>query len=179
MFFKPDGMKMYILGATGDDVNEYNLGTAWNVTTASYLQTFSIATQEISPTGVFFKTDGTKMYILGTAGDDVNEYNLSSAWNVSTASYLRTFYIGGQESFPNGMFFKPDGTKMYITGTNTDRVIEYDLTAPWNIATTSFVRNFYIGGQETYPSGIFIKPDGTKMYIVGTVTDAVHEYDLV
>jgi sugar lactone lactonase YvrE len=91
LFFKPDGTKMYVIGTVGDDVNEYDLSTAWDITTASYLQNFSVAAQEINPTSIFFKPDGTKMYVVGSVGDDVNEYDLSTAWDVSTASYLQNF----------------------------------------------------------------------------------------
>ena len=50
------------------------------------MQTFSVAAQELNPTGLFFKPDGTKMYVVGDR-HDVYEYDLSSAWNVSTASF--------------------------------------------------------------------------------------------
>ena len=69
------------------------------------------------------------MYIVGTGGIDVNEYNLSTAWNVSTASFLQTFSVSAQETAPNGIFFKPDGLKMYIVGLNGDDINEYNLTA--------------------------------------------------
>jgi DNA-binding beta-propeller fold protein YncE len=87
LFFKPDGAKMYVLGATGDDVNEYDLSIAWDISTASYVQNFSVASEELGPSGLFFKPDGSKMYITGFDGDDVNEYDLSAAWDVSTASF--------------------------------------------------------------------------------------------
>jgi sugar lactone lactonase YvrE len=178
IFFKPDGLKMYVIGNTGDDVNEYDLSTAWDVSTASYLQNFSVAAQETTPTGIFFKPDGTKMYVIGQSGDDVNEYDLSTAWDVSTASYLQNFSIAAQEANPTGMFFKPDGTKMYILGAIGDDVNEYDLSTAWDVSTASYLQNFSIAAQEMTPSGIFFKPDGTKMYISGQSGDAVNEYDL-
>jgi DNA-binding beta-propeller fold protein YncE len=178
IFFKPDGTKMYVLGNQGDDVNEYDLSTAWDVSTASYLQNFSVVAEESVPLDLFFKPDGTKMYVIGTVGDDVNEYNLSTAWDVTTASYLQNFSVVAQESAPHGIFFKPDGTKMYVTGTESDRVSEYDLSTAWDVSTASFVQNFGVAGEELAPIGVFFKPDGTKMYIVGYTSDAVHSYDL-
>jgi hypothetical protein len=74
-------------------VNEYDLSTAWDITTASYLQNFSVAAQETNPQDLFFKPDGTKMYVIGSSGDDVNEYDLSTAWDVTTASYLQNFTL--------------------------------------------------------------------------------------
>jgi DNA-binding beta-propeller fold protein YncE len=178
IFFKPDGTKMYVTGTVGDDVNEYDLGTAWDITTASYLQNFSVGTQEAGPTGIFFKPDGTKMYVVGSVGDDVNEYDLSTAWDVSTASYLQNFSVATQEITPSGIFFKSDGTKMYVIGYNNDNVNEYDLSTAWDVSTASFLQSFYVGTQEANPSGIFFKPDGTKMYVIGTSGDDVNEYDL-
>ena len=178
VFFKPDGLKMYVVGRTGDDVNEYDLSTAWDVTTAVFLQLKSIAAQETFPTGLFFKPDGLKMYIIGTTGDDVNEYTLSTAWDVSTASYLQLFSVAAQESTPNGIFFKPDGLKMYIIGSSGDDVNEYNLSTAWDISTASYLQNFSVNAQETNPTGVFFKPDGLKMYVLGQLGLAVNEYDL-
>ena len=88
--FNNDGTKMFVLGFTGDDVNEYTLSTGFDVSTASFVDSFSIASQEAAPTGLTFNDDGTKMFILGQLGDDVNEYTLSSAYNLfdSTAPTL-------------------------------------------------------------------------------------------
>jgi len=178
MFFKPDGTKMYVIGAAGQDVNEYDLSTAWDVSSASYLQNFSVAAQETVPTGMFFKPDGTKMYVIGIAGDDVNEYDLSTAWDVSTASYLQNFSVAAQETAPRGMFFKPDGTKMYVLGATGDDVNEYDLSTAWDVTSASYLQNFSVSAQDTFPTSIFFKPDGTKMYVIGAAGQDVNEYDL-
>jgi DNA-binding beta-propeller fold protein YncE len=178
VFFKPDGTKMYVLGGTRDDVNEYDLSIAWDVGSASYLQNFSVAAQDTSPTGLFFKPDGLKMYVLGDAGNDVNEYTLSTAWNISTASYLQNFVVGAQEQDPSGLFFKPDGTKMYILGTQGVDVNEYDLSTAWDISTASYLVRFFVGNQENFPRGLFFKPDGKAMYVLGTATDSVYEYTI-
>ena len=178
VFFKPDGLKMYIIGSTGDDVNEYDLSTAWDVRTASFVQSFSVAAQETTPRGLFFRDDGLKMYVVGTSGDDVNEYDLSTAWDVSTASFLQLFSVAAQETDPSAVFFKPDGTKMYVVGISSDNVNEYDLSTAWDVSTASFLQLFSVAAQETFPRGLFFKPDGTKMYVVGTSGDDVNEYNL-
>jgi len=178
VFFKPDGTKMYMVGNFGDDINEYNLSSAWDISTATYLQNFSVSAQEGAPRGVFFKPDGTKMYVAGAVGDDMNEYNLSSAWDVSTASYLQNFSVSAQDGGPQGAFFKPDGTKMYVVGNTNDAVYEYDLSSAWDISTASFLQNFSVSAQDSNPQGVFFKPDGTKMYVMGGGGRAVYEYDL-
>lgn len=178
LFFKPDGTKMYVLGDAGKDVNEYDLSTAWDISTASYLQLFSVSTQEISPQGIFFKPDGTKMYIAGNAGDDINEYDLSTAWNVTTATYLQNFSIAAQDTSPESVFFKPDGTKMYVVGNTGNDINEYNLSTAWNVTTASFLQLLSVHTQDVSPRGIFFHPDGTKFYTVGTDEDSVHQYEL-
>ena len=178
LFFKPDGTKMYIIGSTNDSVYEYNLSTSWDISTASYLQSFSVASQETVPAGLFFKPDGTKMYICGSTGDDVNEFSLSTAWDISTASYVQLFSVASQETVPAGLFFKPDGTKMYVAGNNGQDVNEYDISTAWDISTASFLQSFSVSAQETSPRGVFFKPDGNKMYVTGSAGQNVNEYNL-
>lgn len=178
VFFKPDGLKMYVVGSANDNIYEYNLSIAWDITTATFLQSFSVAARDSFPTGLFFKPDGLKMYIVGLTNDSVYEYNLSTAWNISTASYVQAFSVAAQETNPSDLFFKPDGTKMYITGTTGDDVNEYNLSTAWDISTASFLQTFSVSGKETAPTGLFFKSDGLKMYIVGSTSDSVHEYNL-
>ena len=179
IFFKPDGTKMYVTGQNGDDVNEYNLSTAWDISTSVYSQSFSVASQQTLPTGIFFKPDGTKMYVIGSQGnDDVTEYDLSTAWDISTASFNQNFSVAAQETNPEDVFFKPDGTKMYVMGIIGDDVNEYDLSAAWDISTSVFLQNFSVSSQDTAPTGLFFKPDGTRMFVIGQQNDSVNEYDL-
>ncbi len=176
LFFKPDGTKMYVAGNTGDDINEYDLSTAWDISTATFLQSFSVAAQDTQLRGLFFKPDGLKMYVAGNTGDDINEYNLSTAWNVSTATFVQAFSISSQDTSPQAVFFKPDGTKMYVIGGVGVDINEYNLSTAWNVSTASYVQAFSVSSEETVPLGLFFKPDGYAMYIVGAANDTVYQY---
>ena len=177
LFFRADGTKMYIVGSTGDTVFQYTLSTPWSVATASYDSiSFSVATQETSPTGLSFRPNGLSMYVVGNTGDAVHQYTLSTAWNVSTATFLQSFSVSGQETVPNGVTFTGDGSRMFVVGTTGDDVNVYNLTTPWDISTSAFVNVFSVSAQDTAPVGIYIKPDGTKMYIMGQTNDTVFQY---
>ena len=168
LFFRSDGAKMYVAGDTGNDINEYNLSTPWTVSSASYSQNFSVASQESAPSGVFFKTDGTKMFVVGTATDTVYEYALSSAWDVSSASYGSvSFSVGSQDTVPTDLAFNPDGTKMFILGKTGDNVYEYALSSAWVVSSASYTRSFSISSQETGPQGLFFSEDGLNMFVLG------------
>ena len=117
LVFKPDGLKMYIVGNDGDDVNEYNLSTAWNISTAVYSQAFSLASQTTAPIGLHFrKTDGLKMYIADDQNQAVLEYTLSTGWDISTATYVRSKSTSSQTAAIKSVFFSPVGEDMYVIG---------------------------------------------------------------
>jgi sugar lactone lactonase YvrE len=177
LFFRADGTKMYVSGAINDSVFQYTLSTPWSVATASYDSiSFSVAAQEINPNGISFKPNGLSMYVTGSTGDAVYQYTLSTAWNVSTATFLQSFSVSGQETNSNSVSFTGDGSRMFITGSTGDDVNVYNLTTPWDISTSLFVNVFSVSGQDTLPTGIYIKPDGTKMYIIGQTNDTVFQY---
>ncbi|GAJ11326.1 unnamed protein product, partial [marine sediment metagenome] len=179
--FKPDGTKMYMVGYTNDTVYQYSLSPAWDVSTADYDTKFKdVGDQETNPRGVFFKPDGTKMYIMGGATATVYQYSLSTAWDVSTADYdTKLKDVGGQDTNTYGVFFKPDGTKMYIMGNTNDTVYQYSLSTAWDVSTADYDTKLkYVGTQDLTPTDVFFKPDGTKMYIVGNYYDTVHQYSL-
>ena len=163
VFFKPDGLKMYIAGHTGDTVVEYDLSTAWDISTAVFLQSFSLAPYGNSPQGLSFKVDGTKMYFAQLSGtnEGVVEYNLSTAWDVSTASYSKNFVTTANVTSPTGLFFNPDGTGFYVTDYSSDRLYQYNLGG------------FSVSAQDTVPNSVFFKPEGDKMYILGRTGDKV------
>jgi 6-phosphogluconolactonase (cycloisomerase 2 family) len=180
LFFKPDGLVMYTVGSTSDTVFQYTLTTAWDVSTASYAsKSFSVAKQETVPSAVFFKPDGLTFFMFGEAADVVFTYSLSTAWDVSTAVAPPAFSVISQETGPNALFFKPDGSSMFVVGATADTVLQYDLSAPWNINTASYAsKSFSVNPQDANPQGLFFKPDGLTLFVVGLSTDAVYQYTL-
>ena len=181
VFFKPDGTKMYIVGITGDSVYQHTLSTPWDVDTAVYDSvSFSVGAQDTSPFSLFFKPDGTKMYISGIVNDRIYQYTLSTPWDISTASYDSViFSVAAQDTSPAAVFFKSDGTKMYITGQTNDTIYQYSLSTAWAVNTASYDSiSFNVNSQATIPQGLAFNSDGTKMFVVDVVYNFVHEYNL-
>ena len=81
---------MFIVGSHGDEVNVYKLTTAWDVSTASFVDSINISSQSDKPRDIWFDSSGKTMFILGgkEGGVDVNIYKLTIAWDVSTASFV-------------------------------------------------------------------------------------------
>lgn len=181
IFFKPDGTKMYVLGSFNDTVYQYSLPTPWVLTGATYDGvSFSVGAQETSPNAVFFKDDGTKMYVVGLVNDTVYQYTLPTPWVLTGATYdTVSFSVNAQAGSPRGMFFKSDGTKFYIANDSTNIIYQYTLPTPWVLTGASYDSvSFSVASQTTTTFGLAFKDDGTKMYVVGGVSDVVYQYSL-
>lgn len=178
VIFKDDGTKMYLSNASTSTLYQYSLSTPWDISTTSYdTKSLDASTQESQLRKAFFKPDGTKVFLTGSIGDAVYEYDLSTPWDISTSTYVATFSVSSQETVPSSLFFNPDGTKMFLGGIITDSIHQYSLSTPWDISTASYDSiNFSFASQDTSPSGVFFKPDGSKMYMSGYGTDTIYQY---
>jgi len=178
MAFNADGTSMYVLSYAAATVYQYTLSVGFDLTTASYAsKSFSVSSQEGEPHGIAFNTSGTKLYIVGVNNDTVYQYSLSSAFDVSTASYDSvSFSIGSQEAIPLGLTFGDSGNKMYVIGTNGDDINEYSLSSAFDISSASFSTSFSVSGEESDPRQMVFSADGTKMFVVGSGSDEVNQY---
>jgi len=178
LHIKTDGTKFYVAGYNSNTVYQYSMSTAWDLSTASYDSvSFSVASQENQLTSIYFKTDGTKLYAVGITNDTIYQYTLSTAWNVSTASYDSvSFSVGPQETFPASLEFNSNGSTLFVIGGSGQDVNYYALSTAWDISTASYTGVFDTSSQDTNPQDIFFKPDGTKMYLAGRTTNRIHQY---
>jgi len=122
----------------------------------AHVSPFSVATQDESPQGIAFSKSGTKMFVVGFGGAAVYEYTLTTAWDVSTASFVDSFSVATQETVPTGLAFSKSGDKMFVVGDTGDDVNEYTLTTAWDVSTASFVDSFSVASQDGAPNGMFL-----------------------
>ena len=177
--FKSDGTKMYVGGQSTDTVRQYSLSTAWDITTASYdNKSLDFSAQDVSPQSFIFGDSGTKCYVTGTGNDTVYQYTVSTAWDISTASYAsKSLSVGSQDTSPLEMCFNNNGTKMFVCGGSGDDVNEYTLSTAWDVSTGIFVDSFSVVSQTATPRGIAFNADGTKMFVQGQ-GEGVFQYSL-
>ena len=174
LYFTDDGTQMFMVGASADEVNQYSLSTAWDLNTLTYVRVLALA--ETIPSGIFFKDDGYKMYIVGYGLDNVYEHTLTTAWDISSGTITHTEDISSVDSVPFGLFFKPDGTKMYFSAASNSKLAEYDLSTAWDLSTVSF--NQYSPSIVSNARQPFFTSDGLKVFIPNNGTDVVTEYSL-
>ena len=177
MFFREDGLKLYGVGLAGV-VYQHSLSTAWDISTLTYDGVSYDATAQVSSLrDIWIKPDGTKMYLVDATGDDINEYTLSTAWDVSSASYVQNFSLSAQDNTPIGVYFNPDGTKFWIYGFTSDTAYEYDLSTAWDLSSASYSTvSFSAGSQVAFGLGMTFSRDGSKMYVSDNTGDTIYQY---
>ena len=108
------------------------------------------------------------------------DYAAGSTWNVSTAVYASlSKLVSAQSSFPFGVAFSSDGTKMYIVDISNKAVYQYTLSTAWNVSTAVYASlSKSVIAQSSSPTGVAFSSDGTNMYIVDYSNRVVYQYTM-
>lgn len=181
MLFNNNGTKLYVLGATSDAISQYNLGTAYDVSSGTFSSSaLGVSAQEGSPKSMMFNNNGTKLYVLGSASDTIHQYNLSTAYDISSGTYnSAALDISAQETTPKSMLYNNDGTKLYVLGSGDDDINQYNLSTAYDISTASFSSiALSVASEETNPSSMLFNSDGMKLYVLGADGDDINQYNL-
>ena len=64
-----------------------------------------------------------KCLLFGYTGDDVNEYTLSTGFDISTATFVGSFDVAHKIHGPGGLAFNNDGTKMFVGGSGRAMIL--------------------------------------------------------
>lgn len=177
--FNANGSRMYIVGNTADAVFAFSLSTEYDLSTAAYTgESFSVGTEDISPTDLEFNSDGSKLFVIGNTNDAVYEYDLSINYDITTAVFSQSLSIIGQEATGMAIAFNGDGSRLLVLGSSSDRIYEYHLATGFDLSTAIYSGISTPSIFETSPEGLALSPDGTKMFTTGPSNDNVHSYNL-
>ena len=143
-------------------------------------KSFGVGGQETAPRGVFVGDSGNKMYVTGAAGDGVDQYSLSTAWDPSTASH--DYFYNASTPIPKDLFFSSDGTKLYVLDDFWDRVYQYTLSTAWDLSGgVSSSTHFTLTGsssQTSNPTGLTFSSDGVYVYVMSSYLRYMNRYTL-
>ncbi len=173
--FNDDGTKMFVSGIFSSEIAEYTLSTAYDVSTASYVD--SLTGMSGRTTGINFNNDGTKIYYASAnSGNNITAYSLSSAYDISTASFLQT-YSATQGSSYDDVTFNGDGSKMFLLAYNNDYIYEYNLGTPFDISTAVYTNNSFEITEDNNPQEVDFNGDGSQLFVI-TIGGELLAYNL-
>jgi len=192
LVFNNDGTKMFTTGSNSsdDEINEWDLTTAFDVSTASHVDRLPVGTGELGidlvwdaePFGLTFNGDGTKLFLMGAGGDDLHEITLGTAYDLSTydTSTVVVWDISSLDARACGITFNNDGTKLFISGFTDSTIIEVPLSTAYSIAESSrgTPEEYSVFANDRLPRDVDFNSDGTKMYIISGHGKDLSEYTL-
>lgn len=171
------GAKLYTVGVENNYVYEYDASTAYDVTSLTFVQSYNVTGQTSAPHDVTFNETGDRMFVSSTLGDGVYQYSLSTAWDVSTASFDQSTDISGSVSQARGVEWGAAGDKVFFADFGNENIAEYDAGTPYNISSLTLNRTLDVSSEDTGPSGLAWKPDGERLYMSGTSNDNIYQYN--
>jgi 6-phosphogluconolactonase (cycloisomerase 2 family) len=172
--FNNNGTKAYATAHNSSgDIYQYSLSTAYDVSTNTYdNKTYSFS-QFTYPTASRFNGDGTKLYTVawnGSANSSrIWQYSLSTAYDISTASYDSVNLNLTAHNFAWGFTFNNDGSKVFVSivdgGGTGGRIAEYSLSTNYDLSTAGSQTLYVLSGTGWANYGIEFNNDGTKLFV--------------
>ena len=136
--FDDSGNRMYILDDANDRLFQYSLGSANDLTTLSYTQGEFLElnrnpAKPFIPLNVIWGNLGTKLYIVNSYNNSIDQYGLSSNYDITTATFEKNLNL--PENIVNSVSISADGSRMFVdTGTN---FVSYNVVSNWEIDTAA------------------------------------------
>ena len=180
LYIREDGLKVFILNkSTSALLLPWTFATAWDVSTLTWDGTRAVLPNDIA-LGVHFKDDGTSFYVCFENGNLIRQYDMSTAWDITTASAGSTFDHSANVDQPSSIRFNSDGTQMFLLSSN-ELVYGYDLSSAWDISTASYTQvspSGVFSGRDTSGQGLTFSGDGAYMYFIGETNDVIDQATL-
>lgn len=160
------GSKLFVTDRTGDEVRRYTLSSPLDISTASFDsgQTLDVSGKDTQPYCVRVEENGSSLFMIGNQNNTIHKYDLSSAYDLTSASFSQTGSTVN-EGQPNTFNFNGDGTQLWVSSGDDNSINEYDLSTGYDLSTLSAGDNKFF--RSTYSGDtMFISPDGSIISIV-------------
>ena len=192
----PNGRYLYFGGITRDTVHQFTMENQWEISTTANNNLFSpgyeqinkrldnlfgIGSADASVRGCEFNGDGTKFYLIGFGDDNIQQFTLSTAYAVGTASYDGAYSLGGDgHTTPYSFRWNNNGTKFFAVNYGSDVVVEYSVSNAYDVTSGTITEgtNFTTTSYESSPNDVGFNADGTQMFVIGDGSDKIHEWTL-
>ena len=160
---------------TAQFTNSFSL--SFGVAVSYSNKTFSVGSQESQPFAFAFNDDGTKLFAAGWYQDTVFRYSLSTAYDISTASYDNNSKdCSGDVGNIRHLEFNSNGTKMYVLDSSNDDITTYTLNPAYDVSSASSPSTWSISSNLSLngPFGFrFYDSGGKVLFFNGSIIKTI------
>ncbi len=175
--FSGSGDAIFITNDGDDMIRRYALSTNFNSSTAAAGGLAYTITDNDTPRALEFSTNGQKMFVLGQTTNEILEYDLGGAFDISSPTYLNDdLDISAAATGAQGMEFSRDGTHLYVidSGSGGGHIYDFPLDVGFDVSSgdaNDFVTSAIL---QEFQRSLAVNDDGTVMYVL-TARD-LHAY---
>ncbi len=166
--FSNDGMKMFVVGFTNDEVFQYTLTTAFDISAGVTYSghSFDVSSMVPSPGDLAFDDSGTKMYVLNSSSDKVEQYQLSIPFDLSgSVTHAGTLGVASQDIQPAAITFSQTGRKLYLLGSSNNKVFQYNLDNSFDVTSgVTYEGESQLLITRNY-TGMYLSEDGKRLFL--------------
>ncbi len=182
--FNPAGTRIFFSDyhSGANVLLQFDVDTPFNISTIDFNSKVELATNGgvdniQQPQGFEFNSDGTKVFAINDGGG-FNAHLLSTPYDFSNATMVADdgfhFKTDPDPDINNNraVKFNNDGTKMFLidahTVTGGKRIIEFNLSTPYDTSTVTEGNSFAISGTVAAAvlQDFSFDDDGTRMYVI-------------
>ena len=181
--FSANGDKIFFMDTTNDRIREYALTSNWDITTIATSETTNYYYGSIESNGqdFSFRPDGLRMYITGIMGDGIDQFTLTSAFDLTSISGSIFKSLGISDPYTH--YITDDGTKLFVMQ-SSEYVAKFNFGSgsEWDVSSlSSYVadESGTLGdgteGVDAYAQagGFTITPDGLTLIAQGRSDDRI------
>lgn len=172
----PDGRTLLVGGTTSDSIYEFLLDTPWDLTGVTLIGEQHVSSRLSVLRGLCYHPD----YLIATSQTSNNVITFKLKSSGSSSKILNIIQEFAEEATVRmgSLRFNNTGSIMYILRGAT--IYEYSLSTPYDISTSTYTGNSYLGElqDDTLDQNIFFDPTGTRYYIIGYNSSLISQYSM-
>jgi WD40 repeat protein len=180
----PDGSKVFVAGSTGGPSNflvlAMDAATGNGLWTRRYGAIFG-GSDDIS--AITMSPDGSTVFVTGTSYIGFAQPTWTTiAFNANTGKrqWVKRLGDANHTGLPAALAVSPDGTTLFVTGESVPPGYSDQrfVTVAYDSATGTRVwSNSYQGGAGAGATDIAVRPDGSQVFVTGSIDTAPYDYD--
>ena len=167
-----NGTKFYIVDPNST-IHQWNLSEAYPYDLQN-MEYVSASSDYGNFYAIELNDDGTKMYTMDTSANTINQWSLSTADDITTAT-TDSVSLSVASQLTNEVYFHFARNGLHLYVGNQGTLYQYDLTTAWDLSTASYAnKSLTLAGSSEW--GVHLNEDGTLM--MGAAAQRIYYYEL-
>lgn len=129
MYWQPDGSAVYHANTGNRTIYKRTASTPWSLTGLGSATTHTLTGASGNFNDMWIGSDGVNLYAGGAAGDTIERHLLSTAWDISTATYQDSLSVSAYDANMFAFAFDDSGEHVYLGGVSQDDLDHLDVPA--------------------------------------------------